>query len=112
LFLSFPFQEHKGVMMLEDGLLGALGGLNRLVGQWRTICLVDSRTSPGDTVGLDTICLAGGLDRSTDMVGFDSVGFDLVGSSSSSEEGVGLEDAHGGGVLSCCWDPLLLVLIK
>ena len=79
--------------------------------------MVDSRTSPGDSVGLDTICLAGGLDRSTDMVGFDSVGFDLVGfdsvgSSSSSKEGVGLEDAHGGGVLSCCWDPLLLVLIK
>jgi hypothetical protein len=107
LFLSFPFQEHKGVMTLEDVLLGALGGLDRLVGQWRTICLMDSRRSPGDTVGLDTICLdrspdTAGLDRSTGMVGFDLVGFDVVGSSSR-EEGVGLVDAHGRG------GPLLLL---
>jgi hypothetical protein len=70
LFLSFHFQEHKGIpmMMLEDGLLGALAlGGGGWEDGWRTLCL--------DTVA---VC----LDDSNDMIG------------SSREEGDGLMDGY------------------
>jgi hypothetical protein len=128
LFPSFPFQEHKRIplMMLEDGLLGALclGGGGWEDG-WRTICLdtvaggldgdcidtVGSSREERDglvdgtgiaTVGLDTVA---GLDS----IGLDSIDLDLVGSSREEGAGLvdgGLADAHGGRV-SCCLDPSL-----
>ncbi len=47
-----------------------------------------------------------------DLVYFDVVGLDTVGSSREEGDGlvdVGLADAHGG--VSCCWDPLLFGMV-